>query len=164
MAYDVLYITSGGNRCKEDAIYVFHLQQCSSHHLPDLSIYIYLSCIKNPHTFLSRPAFASLILHVVTQRALAVFHTSFPPYWGLSYIPFRVMHQAFFFRTFRISSLVLSYWSRLAMHTTYSSVTFKPTPTVPLQLPPIGRSACFQTPAASHSLVYKLDFDSIQLE
>jgi hypothetical protein len=54
--------------------------------------------------------------------------------------------------------------SCLAMHTTYSSIPFKPTPTVPLQLPPIGRSAYFQTPAASHSLVYKLHFDSIQVE
>jgi hypothetical protein len=39
-------MTSGGTRCKEDAIYVFHLQQCSSRHPPDLSIGIYPSYIK----------------------------------------------------------------------------------------------------------------------
>ncbi len=120
-----------------------------------------------------------------------------------------------FFRAFRVFSLVLSYWSCLAMHKTYSSVPLNPlllsrcdsssilhplprrdssliihplslslqlqshytptlslslqlqshsTPTVPLQLPLIGRSAYFQTPAASHSLVYKLHFDFIQVE
>jgi hypothetical protein len=117
-----------------------------------------------------------------------------------------------FFRTFRIASLVLFYWSCFAMHTTYSSVPFKPTPTVPLQLQSLstptvplqlqslstptvplqlqslstptvplqlqslstptvplqlstlGRSAYSQPPAASHSLVYKLHFDSIQVE
>jgi hypothetical protein len=69
--------TSGGTRCKEDTIYVFHVQKCSSRHPPDLSIGIYPSCIKNPHTLLSRPALASVILQVVTQRPLAVFHTSF---------------------------------------------------------------------------------------
>ena len=41
-----LLSTSGGTRCKEDAIYVFHLQQCSSRHASDLSIGIYPSCIK----------------------------------------------------------------------------------------------------------------------
>jgi hypothetical protein len=86
------------------------------------------------------------------------------------------------------------------MHTTYTSVPFKPTPTiplqlqslstatvplqlqslstatvplqlqslstatVPLQLPTLGRSPYSQPPAASHSLVYKLEFDSIQVE
>jgi hypothetical protein len=98
------------------------------------------------------------------------------------------MHQVFFFRSFRIASLVLSYWSCFSIHTTYSSVPFKPTPTVPLQLqflsrptvplqfqslsrptfplqlPPLGRSAYSQPPAASRSLVSKLRFDSIQVE
>jgi hypothetical protein len=72
--------TSGGTRRKEDAIHVFHLQQCSSSHPPDFSIGIYPSCIKYPHTLLSRSALASVILHVVTQGAVAVFYTSFPPY------------------------------------------------------------------------------------
>jgi hypothetical protein len=105
-----------------------------------------------------------------------------------------------FFRTFRIASLVLFYWSCFAMHATYSSVPLKPTPTVPLQLQSLstptvplqlrslstptvplqlqslstptvplqlstlGTSAYSQPPAASHSLVYKLHFDSIQVE
>ncbi len=38
-----------------------------------------------------------------------------------------------FFRTFRIASSVLSYWSSFAMHRTYNAVPFKPTPTVPRQ-------------------------------
>jgi hypothetical protein len=106
---EVYFYTSGGTRCREDAIYVFHLQQCSSRHPPDLSIGIYPPCIKNPHTLLSRPALASVILRVVTQLALVVFHTSFPPYWGTSYISFRVMQQ-FFFQNFSdlfISSFLL---------------------------------------------------------
>ncbi len=70
----------------------------------------------------------------------------------------------FFCRTFRIASLVLSYWSCSATDTTYSSVHFKLIPTVPLQLPPIGRSAYSQPPAASHYLVYKLHFNSIHVE
>jgi hypothetical protein len=62
------------------------------------------------------------------------------------------------------------------MHTKYSFVPFKPTSTVPLQLqslstpnfplqlPPLGRYAYSQPPVASHSLLYKLHFDSIQVE
>jgi hypothetical protein len=46
--FEVYIYTSGGSRCKEEAIYVFHLQQGSSRHPPDLSIGIYPSCIKKP--------------------------------------------------------------------------------------------------------------------
>jgi hypothetical protein len=43
---ELYFYTSGDTRCKEDAIYVFHLQQCSSRHTPGLSIGIYPSSIK----------------------------------------------------------------------------------------------------------------------
>ncbi len=39
-------ITSGDTRCKKAAIYIFHLQQCSTRHAPALSIGIYPSFIK----------------------------------------------------------------------------------------------------------------------
>jgi hypothetical protein len=102
--------TSGGTRCKEDAIYVFHLQQCSSRHPPDLSIGIYPSCIKDPHILLSRPTLASVILEVVTQRALAVFHTSFPSVMRPLLYPFSCHAPGLFFHNFShlfISSFLL---------------------------------------------------------
>jgi len=48
--------TSGDTRCKEDAIYVFHLQQCSSRHASGLFIGIYQSSIKKS----SHPPFPTL--------------------------------------------------------------------------------------------------------